>query len=191
MNKKVIIYFSLFIALLFIFSISIVVFFKSYGKKSVINVDDVYMEATTLDVEIKDTLSVSDEFGKTITNNNGGSFGYVDIEIINSVDEQRNFELYVTDSNKAGNSLIGPTFVKMYLTDKDDHTIGDFDSSIIPSFADLKYIKTKASSKLLLKGTLEPKEQFDLKLRTWISDAYTVGDGSKTFSYEIGIRTVE
>ena len=149
------------------------------------------MEATTLDVEIKDTLSVSDEFGKTITNNNGGSFGYVDIEIINSIDEERNFELYVTDTNKTENSLIGPTFVKMYLTDKDDNAIGEFDSSIIPSFADLGYIKTKASSKLLLKGSLEANEQYDLKLRTWISDTYSAGDGSKSFSYEIGIRAVE
>lgn len=191
MNKKVIIYFSLFIALLFVFSISIVVFFKSNGKKTIIKADDVYMEATTLDVEIKDTLSVSDEFGKTITNTNGGSFGYVDIEIINSIDEERNFELYVTDTNKTENSLIGPTFVKMYLTDKDDNAIGEFDSSIIPSFADLGYIKTKASSKLLLKGSLEANEQYDLKLRTWISDTYSAGDGSKSFSYEIGIRAVE
>lgn len=191
MNKKVIFYFLLFIALLFIFSISIVVFFKSNGKKSIINSDDVYMEATTLDVEIKDSLSVSDEFGKTIANTNGGSFGYVDIEIINSADAKRNFELYVTNSNDANDKLVTPNFVKMYLTDKDDKAIGDFDSSTVPTFADLKYINNKPSSKLLLKGTLEAKEHYDVILRTWINETFVVSNGEKTFSYDIGIRATE
>ena len=42
----------------------------------------------------KSIITRTDEFGKTIANTNGGSFGYVDIEIINSADAKRNFELY-------------------------------------------------------------------------------------------------
>lgn len=191
MNKKVILYFCLFIALLFVFSISIVMFFKATEKKKIVKTDDVYMEATTLNIELKDTISVSDEFGKSISNDNGGSFAYVDIELINSAEEQRTFELYVTDTNKPSTTLIKPRFIKLYLTDEEDKAIGMYDSSIIPNFADLEYLKTKASSKLLLKGTLEAYEHSNIKLRSWIADTYVATDGSYTFNYDLGIRAVE
>ena len=116
-NKKVIIYFVLFITLLFVFAVALVLFFKSNTKKEVIDSEDVYIQASTLTVNLKDLLSVSDNFGKTIKDDNGGSFGFVEIEVINDTDVSRNYELYVTDSTVGKNKINVPIFIHPIILD--------------------------------------------------------------------------
>lgn len=188
-NKKVIIYFVLFISLIFIFSVAVVLFIKSNSNKNKVNEEDVTMQATTLTINIKDLLSVSDDFGKTIKNDNGGSFGFAEIEVVNETDEEKNYEIYVTDSTVSKNK-INPNYIKLYLTDENNNPIGIFDSSSAPNYVNLSYLSDKPSSKLLLKGTIGPKGSTNLRLRSWISDSFITDSGKNSFSYDLGIRAV-
>ena len=188
-NKKVILYFILFITLIFIFFVAIVLFVKSNSNKNKVNEEDVSMQATTLTVNIKDLLSVSDEFGKTIKNDNGGSFGFVEIEVINESDEDRNYEIFVTDST-VGKSKINPNYIKLYLTDENNNPVGVFDTSSSISFVNLSYLKDKPSSKLLLKGSIKANGSTNFRLRSWISDSFVIESGKNSFSYDLGIRAV-
>lgn len=188
-KKKSILYLLLFILLLFIFSVSIVIVFKSGDKKSNVKEDDVYIEATSLNVTLKDYLAVSNDFGKTIKDSNGGAFAYIDIEIINDVDQERNYQLFVTKNTD--DSDISPEYIKLYLTDMKDEAMPNFDRTNIPSFASLHYINDKPSSKLILSGTIGPKKHINVKLRSWINDSYVISEGNKSFSYDLGIRAVK
>ena len=188
MKKKETIYLVLFIALLFIFSISLVIFFKS--DNGIVNEDDVYIESTTLTVSMKDILSVNDDFGKTISDTNGGAFGYVDIDIVNDANKKRNYQLYLTESSDTTNT-ISPSFVKVYLTDFKDDPISNYNSNIVPSYTTFAYLKDKPSSKLILNGTIEANKRTSIRLRSWISDSFVIENGKNTFSFDIGIRAVK
>lgn len=168
---------------------ALIVFLKPNFDSPKVNEKDVYMEATTLSVNIKDLLSVSEEFGRTIKDDNGGSFGYVDIELINEAKEKRNFELFVTDTT-IDNKKISPNYVKLYVTDENNKPLDNFDTNSSPTFSNLNYLKDKPSSKLLLKGSLDAEEHRNIILRTWISDSFVVNNGQYSFSYDLGVRAV-
>lgn len=175
------------IIFLFIISVSIVLFAKN-KILGVVKEDDVSLVASSYVVSIDDKLSVSDDFGKSITDDNAKSFGYVDLEIHNTVDNTRNFQLYITE--KDTDNEINPNYVKFYLTDEDDIPFTFYSGTKLPSYVELNYLVDKPSSKLLYTGILDGNETKKFKLRVWLTDSYIVENSEKTFNFDISVRAI-
>lgn len=186
-KKNYIVTFIIGIIILFVLS----VFFVTLLKKIIIGSikeDDVYINSSDYTITIKDKLSVSDEFGKSITEDNDHSFGYIEFEVLNNVEHSRNFEIYITE--KENEDEINPSYIKFYLTDEEGSPYPLFEQNKIPTYVDLNYINNKPSSKLLLSDTLVKLESRKYILRVWITDSYIAENSSKTFTFDIGVRAV-
>lgn len=173
--------------MLFLLSLFIVFGLKLLFKSKV-NENDVYINSSLYEVKIEDKLSVSDDFGKKITDDNNKSFGYVEFEIYNNVEADRDYQIFIT--GQENESDMSPSYLKFYLTDDKDKTLEKYDSSKLPSYTELNYIDDKPSSKLLYSGTLKSLESKKFKLRVWLTDSYVVSNSEKSFSFEIGVRAV-
>ena len=182
-----ILYLILGIIFLFIISVSIVLFAKN-KILGVVKEDDVSLIATSYVVSIDDKLSVSDDFGKSITSGNAKSFGYVEFEINNNTSNTRNFQLFITEIENENE--INPNYVKFYLTDIDDSPFTFYSGTKLPSYVELNYLVDKPSSKLLYTGSLDGNDSKKFKLRVWLTDSYVVENSEKTFSFEIGVRAI-
>lgn len=176
------------IILLFILSICIVFLFKGKNNNTV-DSDMVSFYSETNTAIIKNILPTTDEFGKTISDDNGGSFIYLDFSVENNCDKKQNFQIYLTQQFNELAS-INDGYVKFYLTDDKDVAFPSFEKNAIPSYVDLEYIKDKADSKNLYKGTLKAFEEKKFRLRVWIADSYVISDEEEAFSFEIGARAI-
>lgn len=186
-KKNYIIYLVLGIIVLFLLSLFIVFGLKAFFKSKV-NENDVYINSSQYVVKIEDKLSVSDEFGKIITDDNNKSFGYVEFEVYNNIESNSNYQIYITGQEKE--SDMSPGYLKFYLTDDKDNALENYGGSKLPSYIDLNYLDDKPSSKLLYSGSLEGLESKKFKLRVWLTDSYVVSNSEKSFSFEIGVRAV-
>ncbi len=190
-NTKYVVYLFAIIVLLFILSVSIVILMKGVtSSNAIVEEEDVTLNVNSKVVIIKNILSVSDAFGKTITDDNAGSYAYVDLDIHNNVSEGRNYELFITSSDNE-KSVINPSYVKFYLTDDKDVPFSDYSLSKIPTYVDLEYIEDKPSSKVLYSGFLKAYDNQKMILRVWLSDNYVISmDEDKNFTFEIGVRAI-
>ena len=186
-NMKYIIGLILGIIGLFILSIIIILICKKLFIAKV-NENDVFISSNIYEVTIEDKLSVSDEFGKNIKEDNNHAFGYFEFDVFNNIDSNRNYEIYITE--KDNESEINPSYVKFYLTDDHDNFLNILNSTKIPVYSDLKYLEDKPSSKLLYSGSLKANETKKYKLRVWLSDSYVIENSNRSFIFEIGVRAV-
>lgn len=174
------------IILLFIMSICIVLIFKD-GSKVDASLVSLYSDTNTL--IIKNNLPTTDEFGKTISDDNGGSFIYLDFSVENNSDKKQDYQIYLTQQFNEFNN-INEGYIKLYLTDNRDVALPLFEKNSIPSYVDLEYIKDKADSKSLYKGTLKASEEKQFRLRVWVADNYVISDNEEAFSFKIGARAI-
>ena len=109
---------------------------------------------------------------------------------MNDVDQDRNYQLFVTES-PSNKKELGPNYIKLFLSDLKDEALPNYDSNIIPSLTKLNYIKDKPNSRLILRGTIGPKKHINVKLRSWISESFVISEGNNSFSYDLGVRAVK
>lgn len=178
------------IVVLFIFSCSLTFVLKDkFYKKTEIDTTSVILNSDVSVLIIKNNLPTSDKFGKTITDDNAGSFIYLDFSVKNSSSHKQDFQMYLTKQTIIGKS-INDEYVKVYLTDENDKPCEIFNRNALPSYSDLNYITDKADSKNIFKGTLLPNEEKYYRLRVWISDNYIIGNEDESFSFKIGARAI-
>lgn len=174
------------IILLFIMSICIVLIFKDASKVDA-SLVSLYSDTNTL--IIKNNLPTTDEFGKTISDDNGGSFIYLDFSVENNSDKKQNYQIYLTQQFNEFNN-INEGYIRLYLTDARDVALPLFEKNSVPSYVDLDYIKDKADSKSLYKGTLKASEEKKFRLRVWVADNYVISDKEEAFSFKIDARAI-
>ena len=107
------------IVLLFVVIVGIVLFVKSNVPVEKVDPADVTYEADTNTIIVKNIISVSEDFGKNIEEENGGAFGYLHFDVVNHSNEERNYQIYITKlmpSTKA----INPSYITYYLTDENN-----------------------------------------------------------------------
>lgn len=139
-------------------------------------------------VTLKPIISVSDTFGKTIEETNGGAFGYVEFKVKNTGQAKTNFQVFITllDSD---DKLISPYYVKFYLTDENDNSISFYNNKDILTYVDLKVIDDLPNSKLLYTGSISADTTNSYRLRVWLDDAYVINNNlNKEFSFQIDAR---
>ena len=162
------------------------------GKKDSevkVNPEDVKFSSDSNTVIIKNIISVSEDFGKNISEENGGAFGYLKFSVTNKTTEKRDFQIYIT-KNDVASKEINSNYITFYLTDSDDNPFDNYTGNKLPTYNDFKYIKDKADSKSIYTGTLDVKEKKNFTLRVWIDDSYLVVGDEEIFSFEIGARAV-
>ena len=190
-NLKYIIYLVCIIILLFILSIGIILFVKKYtgfmGSK--VSEDDVIYKSDSNTIIIKNILSVDDNFGRQILDDNGGSYGYLEFSLENTQDVKRNYQIYIR-KNKVYGDEINSKYLRFYLTDNDNNPLGSYQNNILPSYVDLNFMNNLPNGKLLYSGSLDSKEIQDFRLRVWITSNYVITDKEEAFSFEIGARAI-
>lgn len=178
------------IIVLFIFLCALTFVLKDkFYKKVDIDTVNVTLESDVSVLIIKNTLPTSDTFGRTIVDDNAGSFIYLDFSVKNDSSTKNDYQIYLTKQFVIGDA-INDGYVKVYLTGDDDKPSDLFKNNAVPSYADLDYIVDKADSKNIFKGTLLPNEKKSFRLRVWLADNYVVGNGDESFSFEIGVRAI-
>lgn len=175
------------IAFLFILSVLIVIGIKR--NFSSVSPDDVTFDADSNTVIIKSLLTVSDEFGKTISDDNGGYYGYLEFSVTNNTDKKRNYQIYI-QKNDINIKEIDENYVKFYLTDFNDHPFNKYSSNILPDYGSLNFLSDKPGCKLLYSSSLNGVETKRFKLRVWISDTYNISDEENAFTFVISARAV-
>ena len=138
------------------------------------------------DITITNELPISDVLGKKIDSVDKNT-GYATISIKNKSEHNTKYQVYIT-KKQSDHNQIKENYVKLYLSDSKDSAMEGFDSSLIPSFNDLRYLNDKPASKLLYNGTLDSNEEEKLVLRVWVSDTYALSDAFEDFSFDIGVR---
>ena len=145
------------------------------GKKDSevkVNPEDVKFSSDSNTVIIKNIISVSEDFGKNISEENGGAFGYLKFSVTNKTTEKRDFQIYIT-KNDVASKEINSNYITFYLTDSDDNPFDNYTGNKLPTYNDL-----------------DVKEKKNFTLRVWIDDSYLVVGDEEIFSFEIGARAV-
>ena len=186
-NLKYIVFLVVVILLLFVCSAGIVLLLKKENPK--VNEKDVSYVAETNTVIIKSIISVSEEFGKKLDEENGGAFGYLHFDVVNNSNEERNYQIYVTKLN-TNIEEINSNYVTMYLTDKNNKALNGFTGNQLPSFNNLSYIENKPDSKELYTGTIKGNDKKSFILRVWLAENYVVSGEDESFSFEISARAI-
>lgn len=188
MNRYVI-YLIAIICVFFCISLSIVLFYKRFVPDKKIDQSDVVLVRSVKYHTIKSNLTVSDDFGKKIKEDNG-SYVYYEFEVENSSKFDRNYQLYLTKGSENLENEINDNYVKFYLTDYNNNPLGIFDNNIVPTFKELKYIEDKPSSKLLYSDKIKKHGKMKFILRVWLADNYVISDENKSFSFYLDVRAV-
>ncbi len=186
-NLKYIGFLVVVILLLFVCSAGIVLLLKKDIPK--VNEKDVSFVADSNTVIITSIVSVSDEFGKKIDEDNGGAFGYLHFDVVNNTNEERNYEIFITKLDTNPNK-INTNYVTFYLTDGNNKALNGFTGNQLPSFNNFNVIENKPDSKSLYTGTLKANEKNSYILRVWLADNYVVSGEDESFSFEINARAV-
>ena len=155
------------------------------------NPNDLVIEFNSINnVEMNDSLPLSDKIGKTLELDdiNDGIAGYIDFTIKNKSDMDVSYELYIIRNESKDE--IDTRFVKLYLADASGETFGIYQRGYSPTYASLKYLKDKPEAKSIYVGELKGKEKKHLIIRSWVSDGYPIREKRKTFSYSIDVRPV-
>lgn len=137
-------------------------------------------------INITNELPISDILGKKIEENDK-NIGFATISIKNNNKINASYQIFVTkkESNK---KQIKENYIKLYLCDSEGNEIKGFDSSLIPSYNDLRYLNDKPNSKLLYNGTIAGEDTEKLLLKVWVSDSYALSDEIENFTFDIGVR---
>lgn len=171
--------------LIVLFFIILSVFITFMIKNNSIEKDNLDVSIDSKNIIVTNELPISDVLGKKIVESDKNT-GYATIKVKNKNNNNVKYQVFVT--KKQTNNLIKENYIKLYLSDSNSNAMEGFDSSLIPSFNDLRYLNDKPSSKLLYEGTIKGKETKKLVLRVWVSDSYALSDTLENFSFDINVR---
>ena len=189
---KYILFLTIVIVFLFICSAGMILLIKDSNerKKPPVEEGDVSFVADTNTIIIKNIISVSEEFGKNIQDDNGGAFGYLEFDVVNNTNVERDFQVYVTKQTPTTKE-INSSYIFFYLTDFSNIPFSEYTGNQVPCFNDFYYIKNKTDSKSIFQGTLKANDTAHFILRVWIADNFTISNTEETFSFEIGARAIQ
>lgn len=141
-------------------------------------------------IEILDSLPLSDKIGKTIDENdiNNGIEGYLEFSIKNNSNSSSNYEIYIIRNQV--NNEIDTRYIKVYLTDSNEKPLGIYKKSFSPSYYSLKYLDKKPEAKSIYKGKIKANSKKDFIFRAWVSDGYSFHSNENSFSFSIGVRQI-
>jgi len=191
-NVRYIIYLLVIIIVLFACSVGFVLLLKDSKANEVppVQDDDVSFIAEKDVIDIKSIISVSDDFGRNLDEENNGAFGYLKFDVKNNTGYDRGFQIYITKNDLDEKEEINAGYITFYLTNLSDIPMSGYTENKLPSYYDLKVISDKADSKSLYSGIIKGNETLHYVLRVWIADNYVVLNNEKKFSFEIGARAV-
>ena len=176
----------LFIITICFFLVLIIIFL---GKKVFSsNKSDVVLVSDVSEIVVDSSLPVSDEFGRNLSDNNGGSFGYLKFSIKNESSFSRKYQIYLT-KKKLSESKINGVYVKFYLTNDKDKPFVGFDKNKLLNYNDLHYINDIPESKELFVGTLKGNELENFVLRVWVAENY-LSKNIRKFAFDISVRAI-
>lgn len=140
-------------------------------------------------IEINNKLPLSDTLGKSYngTGMEEGIAGYSSFSITNSNDFRVKYEIYITRQNVSSKDISGK-YIVFYLTDEDDKPLVGFSKNKLPVYNDFKGLDDKPISRLIYSGKLDALSTQNVKLRTWVSDAYALINEEEAFSFDIDVR---
>lgn len=177
--------------LIFIFTfigVSIATFTYTKEKDSVntIGTGNVYLNYTedTNGINITDAYPISDDVGKTLTDENY----YFDF----TVKGRFNGDLvanYEVSAEKISTSTLSNNEVKLYLEKKIDDS---YEEVMAPkNFTPLKEstdLGTMSGTMLLDKGSLSKSGEVNYRLRMWVADTTILGEFQKSFGVRVSIK---
>ncbi|MBR3210348.1 MAG: hypothetical protein IKF71_00220 [Bacilli bacterium] len=178
-----------FVIMLFVLCLGIIILVKANYSKEPVNPLDVTFDGAKDVVTINRLVAVSSEFGRTITEDNAGAFGYLLFDVVNHTNEKRTYQIYATKEELDGIE-IQSSYVTLYLTDDRDVPLEGYEGEELSSFNQLSYLNNKPESKLLYYGLIEPNEIVHVKLRAWVSEPYVVDGSASGFSFKVAARAV-
>lgn len=155
------------------------------------NEDDLVISTKTINnIEINDSLPLSDKMAKSldITDIYDGIEGYIEFSIKNKADSPVNYEIYAIKNEIEDG--IDERFVKIYLTDSEGKPVGTYDKSYAPTFYSLRFLNDLPAGRSIYKGTLDDHDTDKFILRTWVSDGYPYRTKEKKFSFSLDVRPV-
>ncbi len=140
-------------------------------------------------IKVDSSLPISDTLGKTITvdQREEKTVGYIEIVLTNKSDNDATYQLLLSKEVVEAKEL-NEHYVKLYLTDSSDKPIEGFDKNAAVTYNELRYFNKKPSNKLLYEGILAPKEEKLFKLRTWVSDSYSISNVFEEFQFSVGLN---
>ncbi len=158
-------------------------------KAANVNSEDVSYIADSNAINIKNIVSVSEVFGKSIDEENGGAFGYLHFEVKNNTNEERNYQVYITKQDSTVDE-INPNYITFYLTDSNNKPFELYTGNKLPNYDDFSVIEDKPDSKEIYNGTIKANETSKFILRVWINDSYVVTSKEESIAFEIGARAI-
>lgn len=176
---------------LFILSFIIIFFTRDKNDLKVNNNSLVVSFKKDNRIILKNILPVSDKLGKKFDGKgtDAGIQGFIEFSIKNVSDKTTFFEIYLTKNNNDSKEIAGD-YVKVYLTDKTDKAVKEFDSNKIPSYSSLLILESIPGAKLLMQDKIEAGKEKSYKLRAWLSDLYAVSTDEEIFDFTIRVKEV-
>ena len=135
-------------------------------------------------LELSNKLPLSDELGKSgEIDSSSKIIDYTSFSITNNKSKKVNYEIYATKENTE-NEIRGD-YIIYYLTDDNDNPLTGYDNNILPTYSSLLSLSNKPYSRLLYSGIISGGEKKSFKLKTWVSDSYTISDNLENFRVNI------
>ena len=187
-NKIFIIIICLFIFIIMVIGVSMATFTYTKENKSIntISTGNIYLNYTedTNGINITNAYPVSDEVGKTLTNEDQ----YFDFTVEASIsgDVVASYEVV---AEKEASSTLDNNEVKLYLEKKINNT---YKEVMAPkNFIPLKEstdLGTMAGSMLLDSGTISKSSSVSYRLRMWVADTTILDNLEKSFAVRVSIK---
>ena len=187
-NKIFIIIICLFIFIIMVIGVSMATFTYTKENKSIntISTGNIYLNYTedTNGINITNAYPVSDEVGKTLTNEDQ----YFDFTVEASIsgDVVASYEVV---AEKEASSTLDNNEVKLYLEKKINNT---YKEVMAPkNFTPLKEstdLGTMAGSMLLDSGTISKSSSVSYRLRMWVADTTILDNLEKSFGVKVSIK---
>lgn len=138
-----------------------------------------YHESDTNVISITNALPTEDSQGKK----QSGSNRMFDFSV--SGGGMISYDVYAT---QVGNNTLPGEYVKIYLTDQNDHPVSGYQDKI-PLYSELSdYSYGNQSGKLLYSSKLTSKStHHNLRLRIWVDSDYRQADRSSTFAFKVNV----
>ena len=190
-NIKYIIKIAIIIAVLFAVSVGLALIIKnaSNSKQVPVKDEDISFVAETNSIMIKGIVSVSDDFGKNISERNNGAFGYLKFDVINRTKYDRSYQIFITKKDSEKKEINGG-YITFYLTDLMDQPMSGYQVNKLPTYNDLRYPSDKPDSRVLYSGLVKGNDRKQFILRVWIDETYVVSNEDVDFSFDISARAI-
>lgn len=187
-KRKSIISVVVFIIFFFVISVGYILLIKPKTDYK-IDKDSIRFVGDSKSVTIKSMLSVSNKFGKSIEDDNGGAFGYLVFDVTNDSNHSQKYQVYITKTDDAVKEL-NSGYVLFYLTDNNNQPYKGYTNNKLPSYDSLDGVIDKPGSYILYSDVLNANESAHFILRVWLAESYIVSDLEKTFSFTIDARAI-